>query len=823
MSNQSSSKNNAIIKASNFEQYENGERVRGELKIKLITSLVDQKLFQAQLISAEPPTTEEQLLNRFDEIISVKYELLTPFIGYTKESPHLLVSTYFEKDILNPVPEDQEEDETAEQENIYLNQIFHKSKGRPIASWLDGTSKTKIALCIAKAMMILHENNIIHQNLQPNTIKIIGESHLPHLIDYGLNEFRGKPHQACPKRYLAPELKKATDYTKETDVFAFGVVLCEILKGRNYYETTIQPPNIQAAPKKLRKLIIQCFSQDPKDRPTFAEIYDQFKNHEAMFEDTNNEELEKVIKALDEIEYRRNNNKFKSLIELNSENTNDLFKLAREVNPSNAENFFNIIGNKFYRDTDYKLFKSLLNITLRFVQDPVYCKIFVNTQVHWNLPFDNERLFKPLFDIVYWIAKYEPKAIYDISDQLVHIMPNPKYTKKILVILTCYQQNACYQKEFVVVQELWKFLDQVLTTIYRSKNLKYQSNFISIYYTLCKNVPIYKKGRLKHCVKIFSNLIDSENNSTIRAVYAFLSEYKDEQIPAENVSKFYDFTAKHLVNPHTALAAVKYLLIKSKFPIKKELVNSAIRLATISHLGNLLLCKIADTEKGSSYLMKKLNFIELALPDLEGTLKVLLILLQKRSNLEAYRESDSLPFLIANLSRDADLRMITIIQNLLFIVKCDNIKFINELEENNFCRDFYDSVQANGDGQTMKNTLNIFKLFAIKCPQLEFFKDLIKNLKKQISNINKRKDASRELLFEILSLFTLLSSHPDWIPLFKDFDVYNEFKDLKQNDPETRGLLDLFKKNIDGYNYREKKIRKRAKSAPKNERRRITT
>lgn len=765
------------------------------------------------MISAEPPTTEGQLLERLEQIISIQYELLTPFLGYTKQSPHLLTSRYVEDDILHPNLEDEENDD---QDIYFLSEIFHQAKSGDI-NWLDGTSKTKIALCVAKAMMVLHENDIVHGNLQPKTIKIIGNSHLPHLIDYGLNEFRGKPREVNPNRYLAPELKKITDYSKETDVFAFGVLLCELLKGKNYKKPTEQPNNIQSAPKKLRKLILQCFSQNPEERPTFSDIYKQFKDHETIFQDTEDEELEKTIKVLDEIDYVRNNTKFKTLAELDNENISQLYQLAKDVNPSNAENFFNIIGNKFDKNTDYKLFKALLDVSLRFVQDPVYCNLFVKMQVHLNLPFDNEKLFKQIFDIVYWIARYEPEAIADISDSLVYIMPNPKYTKKILVILTCYQQNACYDKKFCSNQKLWIFLDQVLSTLYSKKNIKYQSNFISVFYTLCKNVSFYKKGRLTHCVKIFTSLIDSNNHSTIRAIYAFLSDYKDEPIPEENATRFYHFTNKHLVNPHTALAAVKFLLIRQKFKITKELITSAIRLASISHLGNFLLCKIAETERGSTLLMKKLDFIELPLPDLEGTLRVLLILLRKRTNLEAYKHSESLPFFISNLSKNADLRMIKVIQNLLLIIKCD-AKFITELDENNFCREFLDSMLRDGDEQTMKNALNIFKYFIFKCPQLEFYSELIKKLKDQIAFINQNPKSSMDLLIEILSLFTLLSSVPNCIPLFKDFVVEEEFKKVKLNDPEIIGIIDSFKRNIDAYKLRERKVKKRSKSVPKQRR-----
>ena len=56
------------------------------------------------------------------------------------------------------------------------------------------------------------------------------------------------------------------------------------------------------APKNLKDLIQKCLSKNPKDRPTFSMVYKKIKNHEILFPDTNEEELEKFIVEIEKID-----------------------------------------------------------------------------------------------------------------------------------------------------------------------------------------------------------------------------------------------------------------------------------------------------------------------------------------------------------------------------------------------------------------------------------------------------------------------------------------------------------------------------------------
>ena len=76
--------------------------------------------------------------------------------------------------------------------------------------------------------------------------------------------------------YMAPEQARGKVADKRADIWAFGVVLYEVLTGRRLFEgETVsdvlagvlkQEPELSAVPVKLRRLIAKCLEKDPKKR-----------------------------------------------------------------------------------------------------------------------------------------------------------------------------------------------------------------------------------------------------------------------------------------------------------------------------------------------------------------------------------------------------------------------------------------------------------------------------------------------------------------------------------------------------------------------------
>uniref|UniRef100_A0A1I8EX68 Protein kinase domain-containing protein n=2 Tax=Wuchereria bancrofti TaxID=6293 RepID=A0A1I8EX68_WUCBA len=95
-----------------------------------------------------------------------------------------------------------------------------------------------------------------------------------------------KPLESISAGWLAPETMLRHDFSKETDVWAFGVLMWEIYEDgdipyRNLSNLEIRSFVIHSqrrlelpkkAPMKVKKLMTRCWEEDPSRRPTFQEL-----------------------------------------------------------------------------------------------------------------------------------------------------------------------------------------------------------------------------------------------------------------------------------------------------------------------------------------------------------------------------------------------------------------------------------------------------------------------------------------------------------------------------------------------------------------------
>ncbi|KAL3620537.1 putative kinase-like protein tmkl1 [Castilleja foliolosa] len=121
--------------------------------------------------------------------------------------------------------------------NKTLYDLLHESRvGKPALNW---ARRHKIALCIARGLAHLHglETPITHGNVRSKTV-LIDDFFVARLNEFGLDKIMVPAvadeiiAQAKGDGYKAPELQKMTKCSSRTDVYAFGIVLLEILLGR---------------------------------------------------------------------------------------------------------------------------------------------------------------------------------------------------------------------------------------------------------------------------------------------------------------------------------------------------------------------------------------------------------------------------------------------------------------------------------------------------------------------------------------------------------------------------------------------------------------
>ena len=181
---------------------------------------------------------------------------------------------------------------------------------------LDDTHKLIIIYGIANAMSFLHSINIIHRNLEPSHVlfdslfypKICGFGSSKTISPISYCKLVGKPG------YIAPEVYSDLDYSKASDVYSFAFVVYAIMTGKaNFYENSDdseilkeviekaeRPKFTENVPKVYQDLIVQCWSQDPKKRPSFGDILNKLKNDdEFITEKVDKKEYRTYIKILD--------------------------------------------------------------------------------------------------------------------------------------------------------------------------------------------------------------------------------------------------------------------------------------------------------------------------------------------------------------------------------------------------------------------------------------------------------------------------------------------------------------------------------------------
>jgi serine/threonine protein kinase len=146
---------------------------------------------------------------------------------------------------------------------------------------------------IAEALDAAHEKGIVHRDLKPGNIKIKPDGAVK-VLDFGLAKVENVPLAAAGREpsasdagtetglvlgtagYMAPEQTQGETVDKRADIWAFGVVLYEMLTGKRLFQGSTAELSMRQVltkevdwtclPANLQPLLRQCLEREPKRR-----------------------------------------------------------------------------------------------------------------------------------------------------------------------------------------------------------------------------------------------------------------------------------------------------------------------------------------------------------------------------------------------------------------------------------------------------------------------------------------------------------------------------------------------------------------------------
>ena len=150
----------------------------------------------------------------------------------------------------------------------------------------DLRNKLKIAAQVARALGYVHTQKIVHRDLKPENIHINAEG-VVKLIDFGIAKTEGLSMTRAgyvlgTPFYMAPEQVTGEGITEQVDIYAFGVLLFEMLTGKKpmegaaveriFYSILHEPIKMEplrecGTPPAVCDLIAKCTAKDPLERP----------------------------------------------------------------------------------------------------------------------------------------------------------------------------------------------------------------------------------------------------------------------------------------------------------------------------------------------------------------------------------------------------------------------------------------------------------------------------------------------------------------------------------------------------------------------------
>ena len=149
----------------------------------------------------------------------------------------------------------------------------------------------QLGIQTAEGLAAVHEVGVVHRDLKPDNL-MVGRDGRVVITDFGVAVARSDPNidvlpmrGAGTPRYMAPEQIEGRGITEQTDLYALGIILYELLTGHHPWgsdaqnDTNVARLSVPApsprqenpeVPDGLAKLVLALLEREPTDRPLQA-------------------------------------------------------------------------------------------------------------------------------------------------------------------------------------------------------------------------------------------------------------------------------------------------------------------------------------------------------------------------------------------------------------------------------------------------------------------------------------------------------------------------------------------------------------------------
>ncbi len=147
-----------------------------------------------------------------------------------------------------------------------------------------GEEALEIGRQLCAGLEAMHDRGILHRDLKPSNVMLDEDGHL-RLTDFGLAASAGASRRGGTPAYMAPEVWQGRPESVQSDLYALGLVLYEVVTGKKAFrassiaemgwmhaETVPVPPSdhVPDTGAHVERVILACLEKAPDRRPASA-------------------------------------------------------------------------------------------------------------------------------------------------------------------------------------------------------------------------------------------------------------------------------------------------------------------------------------------------------------------------------------------------------------------------------------------------------------------------------------------------------------------------------------------------------------------------